>query len=294
MADVITGHPSTTRRFRAGEGASSPTGVPAHAGGLAEPAPSARRPRSRGSAGSGGRGGRAPSGGVRRVPRKGGGGGGHLPFPQLTGEGGGDGGEGEGPRQVSARDAYRQARRAQQIAAKPFRATSRVLVVEWLVCLIVIGTKPYDKAAQQGQPASEGTIPQLLSVSIAFALLAAFGAAGVRQQRISNLFGGLMLAALIVKNHSNILSATASLVAVQAQESPVSGGPSLAPGELPPASPPVLGPPASSAAQNASNEAYYQSLTGSSLSPPVAGVSSQAALDQGLTNATGFTGWRGA
>ena len=46
-------------------------------------------------------------------------------------------------------------------------------------------------------------------------------------------------------------------------------------------------PPASKAGANAATEQYFQSLTGSGQAP-IPGVSSQAALNQGLTDMTGW------
>lgn len=96
---------------------------------------------------------------------------------------------------------------------KVFRSTSRVLIAEFLICLVLIALKPSEPApGPAGEPAPgaagamESTIPQLIAIMVVFMLLAALGAAGPNQQRVANLFGGAITVTLLFKNHAQVVS----------------------------------------------------------------------------------------
>lgn len=111
---------------------------------------------------------------------------------------------------------------------KPFRSTSRVLVVEFVASLALIALKPKEPATPG--KASESVVPQIAGIMVVFLLLAMVGSAGARAQRISNLFGGLVTLVLAFHNHGNVLSAVTSVTAYKTPAAPAVS-PSLAPGE---------------------------------------------------------------
>lgn len=129
--------------------------------------------------------------------------------PAGRGRRGGDGrrdtGTGPDQRPAFLRDAPQ--------VPKVFRSTSRVLIAEFLICLVLIALKPSEPApGPAGEPAPgaagamESTIPQLIAIMVVFMLLAALGAAGPNQQRVANLFGGAITVTLLFKNHAQVVS----------------------------------------------------------------------------------------
>lgn len=93
-----------------------------------------------------------------------------------------------------------------QYAPRQFRSTSRALIAEFILAMVLVVIKPTEPAADSSNPkgASESVVPQLVSVMLVFLLLSALGTAGPRPQRWANLFGGLVVLVLGVKNHGNI------------------------------------------------------------------------------------------
>jgi hypothetical protein len=107
------------------------------------------------------------------------------------------------------------------MAQRQFRSTSRVLVVEFIACLVVVALKPTEPSPEQqatgAAGAFESTVPQLVGVMIVFMLLAALGAAGPNQQRVANLFGGLITMVLLFKNHGSVVASITPVVASKTQ-----------------------------------------------------------------------------
>lgn len=127
---------------------------------------------------------------------------------------------------------------------KPFRSTSRALVAEFVLALVLVALKPSEPAGSGTAAASESTVPQLVATMAVFMLLAALGTAGPRPQRWANLFGGLVVVVLLFKNHGSVTTAITSVTSYTAPAAPA-GAPSAtsssATATLPGASPAASG-----------------------------------------------------
>jgi hypothetical protein len=115
--------------------------------------------------------------------------------------------------------------RATPSVPKPFRSTSRALVAEFVLALVLVALKPSEPAGTGTAAASESTVPQLVATMAVFMLLAALGTAGPRPQRWANLFGGLVVAVLLFKNHGSVTTAITSVTSYTAPATPA-GAPS--------------------------------------------------------------------
>jgi hypothetical protein len=191
-ADTMRGHPSMAeRRFRATGTTTGSDAAPAHAAGLfGETPPVSETPL------AGGRGRQPGPGAGRRAGR----------------------------RQASGANPDQRPKFVQgtgNAIQRQFRATSRVLVVEFLACLVIIAVKPTEPApaaqATGAAGAFESTIPQVVAIMIVFMLLAGLGAAGPNPQRVANLFGGLITVVLLFKNHGAISASITPIVGAKSQ-----------------------------------------------------------------------------
>jgi hypothetical protein len=98
----------------------------------------------------------------------------------------------------------------QETARNALKGTPRVLIAEFLICLVLIAAKPFEKAGEDAK-LSEGTLGQFAAVMILFFFLALFGGISDRTQKAANLFGGLVTLGILFKNTES-LAAVANAV----------------------------------------------------------------------------------
>jgi hypothetical protein len=112
-----------------------------------------------------------------------------------------------------ARGSHIQVARPEPVVLEPQKAVAgapRVLIAEFLVCIVMVAAKPFEKTGE-GAKMSDGTIGQFAAIMVLFFLLALFGGVSARTQKAANLFGALVTLGLIFKNTETI-AAVASAV----------------------------------------------------------------------------------
>ena len=100
----------------------------------------------------------------------------------------------------------------QQSAGRAVKGAPRVLMAEFLACLVIVAAKPFEKTGDSAR-ISEGSIGQFAAVMILFFILALVGGTSDKSQKIANLFGALVTLGLLLKNTASIKSVTASITA---------------------------------------------------------------------------------
>jgi hypothetical protein len=106
-----------------------------------------------------------------------------------------------------------QVRRPEPVIIEPGKALAgapRVLIAEFLVCIVVVAAKPFEKAGEDAK-LSEGTLGQFAAIMTFFFILALFGGVSARTQKIANLFGALVTLGLIFKNTESIAAVATAL-----------------------------------------------------------------------------------
>lgn len=129
-----------------------------------------------------------------------------------------------------------QVRRPEPVVIDPGKELAgapRVLIAEFLLCVVVVAAKPFEKAGHDAK-LSEGTLGQFAAIMIFFFMLALFGGVSARTQKIANLFGALVTLGLIFKNTESIAAvATALQGSVKKPAKPGPGGGTAAPVPVP-------------------------------------------------------------
>jgi len=96
--------------------------------------------------------------------------------------------------------------RAEPVVIEPQKQLAgapRVLIAEFLACVVIIAAKPFERTGEDAK-FSEGTIGQFAAVMILFFVLALFGGASARTQRVANLFGALVTIGILFKNTESL------------------------------------------------------------------------------------------
>jgi hypothetical protein len=100
----------------------------------------------------------------------------------------------------------------QQSATRAVKGAPRVLMAEFLACLVIVAAKPFEKTGDNAK-ISEGSIGQFAAVMILFFILALFGGVSGKTQKIANLFGGLVTLGLLFKNTATLKHVSGSITA---------------------------------------------------------------------------------
>lgn len=119
-----------------------------------------------------------------------------------------------------------QVARPQPVVIEPEKAVAgapRVLIAEFLVCIVVVAAKPFEKTGE-GAKMSDGTIGQFAAIMVLFFILALFGGISPRTQKAANLFGALVTLGLIFKN-TETLAHVAGAVSGSVKNPAGAGGP---------------------------------------------------------------------
>lgn len=119
-----------------------------------------------------------------------------------------------------------QVARPQPVVVEPQKAVAgapRVLIAEFLVCIVMVAAKPFEKTGE-GAKMSDGTIGQFAAIMVLFFILALFGGISPRTQKAANLLGALVTLGLIFKNTETIAH-VASAVSGSVKSAQAAGGP---------------------------------------------------------------------
>jgi hypothetical protein len=113
----------------------------------------------------------------------------------------------------AARRSPVQVRRAEPVIIEPQKKLAgapRVLIAEFLLCVVVVAAKPFEKSGADAK-ASEGTIGQFAAIMVLFFVLALFGGVSDRTQKAANLFGALITLGIIFKNTESLAAVASAL-----------------------------------------------------------------------------------